>query len=282
VLETFQGTLVLDEADLRFSDATADLTKILNSGNVAGVPILRTMANRHRELNPQAFRVYGPKLVAMRESFNDPALESRFLTEDTGGRTLRSDIPIQLSDSLRIEARELRNRLLAWRFHARFSVGPDPSRLVEGVEPRFNQSALALLSLIDDENLRRRIGAELVLEEARVLQERASSLDATMLAALGEAIAKAPNGRAAVSDVADAFNAKAGRLPGAKVTSKWVGGFLRNRLHLSTVKSHGVYVVPPTERPRIGVLAERFGVAEGQRGLLGEETVSIEGSRSEP
>jgi hypothetical protein len=130
VLEAFQGTLVLDEADLRFSDATADLTKILNNGNVVGLPILRTMSNRHREFNPRAFRVYGPKLVAMRHSFKDAALESRFLTEETSGRALRADIPISLADSLQVEAQALRNKLLAWRFHARFSVSANPSRLV--------------------------------------------------------------------------------------------------------------------------------------------------------
>ena len=35
-LDTFGGTLVLDEADLRFSDKTADLVKILNNGTVKG------------------------------------------------------------------------------------------------------------------------------------------------------------------------------------------------------------------------------------------------------
>jgi len=150
VLDAIGGTLVLDEADLRFSDATADLTKILNNGTVNGLPVLRTMANRHRELSPQAFRVFGPKLIAMRRHFADDALESRFLTEETGGRSLRSDIPIHLPASLKEDATALRNRLLAWRFHARHRVGPDPSRLVPGIEPRRNQTALALLSLVDD------------------------------------------------------------------------------------------------------------------------------------
>src|SRR5665213_4224704 len=85
VLEAFGATLVLDEADLRFSDATADLTKILNNGSTKGLPVLRTMTNRHREFNPQAFKVFGPKIIAMREGFADEALESRFLTESTGG-----------------------------------------------------------------------------------------------------------------------------------------------------------------------------------------------------
>jgi hypothetical protein len=265
VLEAFQGTLVLDEADLRFSDATADLTKILNNGNVVGLPILRTMSNRHREFNPRAFRVYGPKLVAMRHSFKDAALESRFLTEETNGRALRADIPISLADSLQLEAQALRNKLLAWRFHARFSVGPDKSRLVPGVEPRFNQSALALLSLVDSEDLRRRIGAELVREEARVLQERASSPDATMLGAILEATAAASDGRISVGAVTDAYNRRAASEKGSTVTNKWVGGFLRNRLRLTTVKSHGVYVLSPAEHGKIAALAKRFGVAVEER-----------------
>ena len=116
VLDAFQGTLVLDEADFRFSDATAELTKILNNGNAQGLPVLRTMTNRHRELNPRAFRVFGPKLLAMRQGFADRALESRFLTVEMGGRSLRADVPIHSPASLDVEATALRNHLLAFRF----------------------------------------------------------------------------------------------------------------------------------------------------------------------
>lgn len=65
-LDTFGGTLVLDEADLRFSDKTADIVKILNNGTVTGLPVLRTLQNRQKEFNPAAFNVFGPKIVAMR------------------------------------------------------------------------------------------------------------------------------------------------------------------------------------------------------------------------
>ena len=139
IQDAFQGTLILDEADLRFSDAAAQLTKILNNGSTAGMPVLRTMTNRNRELNPQAFRVFGPKIVAMREHFSDLALESRFITAETSGRTLRADIPIHLPPSFKAEALELRNMLLAWRFRSRFTVGPDPSRMAKGVAPRYRQ-----------------------------------------------------------------------------------------------------------------------------------------------
>lgn len=261
VLDAIGGTLVLDEADLRFSDATADLTKILNNGTVKGLPVLRTMTNRHRELNPHAFRVFGPKLLGMRRSFADKALESRFLTEETGVRGLRSDIPIHTPASLHDEARELRNRLLAWRFHARHRVGPDPSRLVVGVEPRRNQTTLALLSLVDDPAVRERIAGELVGEEARVLNERASSLEATMLRALQGALEANPSEPVTVADATRRFNV--GQVEGeGPVSNKWAGWFIRTKLRLRTERLRGVYVVPRSETRAINTLAARFGVAQ--------------------
>jgi len=261
VLDAIGGTLVLDEADLRFSDATADLTKILNNGTVKGLPVLRTMTNRHRELNPHAFRVFGPKLLGMRQSFADKALESRFLTEETGVRGLRPDIPIHTPASLHDEARELRNRLLAWRFHARHRVGPDPSRLVVGVEPRRNQTALALLSLVDDPAVRERIAGELVGEEARVLNERASSLEATMLRALQGALEASPSEPVTVADATRRFNG--GQVEGeSPVSNKWAGWFIRTKLRLRTERLRGVYVVPRSETRAIITLAARFRVAQ--------------------
>ena len=264
VLDAFGGTLILDEADFRYSDATAELTKILNNGNMNGLPILRTMTNRHRELNPTAFRVFGPKIIGMRAGFSDRALESRFLTEETGGRPLRPEISIHLPEALKSEALGLRNKLLAWRFRARFLVGPDPSRLVEGVEPRLNQTALALLSIVDDQGLRDRIRDELVGEEARVLNERASSLEATMLGVLVDAFATALAPYVAVSEATDRFNQRACPDLGRPMTNKWVGGFIRNRLRLATTKSRGVYVISQTERAKIMVLARRHGVVVGE------------------
>lgn len=260
VLDAFGGTLILDEADFRFSDPTAELAKVLNNGTVAGLPVLRTMTNRHRELNPQAFRVFGPKLVGMRGRYQDAALESRFLTEETRRRPLRSDIPIHTPSSMREEAAALRNDLLVWRFHARHLVGPDPTRLAAGVSPRFNQTALALLSIVDDEALRDRIRGELVDEEVRVLQERTSNAETTMLGIIVRAFTSADAPYVSVGDIAEEyFRISPGKLY-QRPTNKWVGWVLRERLGLATTKSRGVYVVPQTERPKVDVLAKRAGL----------------------
>jgi hypothetical protein len=260
IQDAFQGTLVLDEADFRFSDQTAELTKVLNNGTTRGMPVLRTMTNQHRELNPTAFRVFGPKIIAMRESFSDRALESRFITEETGGRPLRGEVPIHLPDAFSDEALVLRNKLLAWRLRARWTVRPDLSRLIDGVEPRINQTALALLSLVDDASLRSRIAVHLAGEATRMTDERAGSLEATMLRALGEAIATANSAHVSVASITEAFNRLALPELGHDMTNRWVGSFLRQRLRLTTTKTRGNYVVPATERPRIDALAKRNGV----------------------
>jgi hypothetical protein len=153
-LDAFRGTLIFDEADFRFSDEKAEIVKILNNGNVRGLPVLRTMMNRQREFNPQAFHVFGPKIVATRGTYDDKGLESRFITEEMGSRHLRSDIPINLPDSFKEEARELRNKLLLYRFHRRFDVKLDESLVDPKLEPRLNQILLPLLSVVSDANLR--------------------------------------------------------------------------------------------------------------------------------
>ena len=115
ILDAFRGTLIIDEADFRWSDDKAEIVKILNNGNNSGPPVLRSEVSRTGEFSPRAFQVYGPKLVATRGLYEDRALESRFITEETGSRGLRRDIPINLPAAYKEEALHLRNKLLLYR-----------------------------------------------------------------------------------------------------------------------------------------------------------------------
>lgn len=259
ILDVFRGTLVLDEADFRFSDATADLTKILNNGTVAGVPVLRTLTNADRELNPRAFSVYGPKLIAMRRSFRDDALESRFLTEETGRHPLRPDLPIHAPPSLARDAQSLRNRLLSWRFAALDTVAPDPARALVGVEPRLNQTALALLSLIDEPEALDRVRSAL-MTDARPESASVDS-EALLIRVMTSLFDQAPALGVAVRDATRAFNAEASALLGRPMSDRWVGGMLRDRLGLTTRKTGGVYRVSRDQWPRLKALAVRIAPA---------------------
>jgi hypothetical protein len=154
LLDMFGGTLILDEADFRYSDEKAEITKILNNGHVRGMPVLRSQLNRNREFNPHVFKVFGPKIIAMRGDFVDAALESRFITYETQSRPLRDDICISLPASYDDEATALRNKLLMYRFENWGRHTPQNELADPTLPPRTNQVLLPLLAIVDDERER--------------------------------------------------------------------------------------------------------------------------------
>ena len=46
-----------------------------------------------------------------------------------------------------------------------------------------------------------------------------------------------------------------------KITTRWVGSVIRRKLHLATCKSHGNYVIPLEELPKLDRLYARYGIA---------------------
>ena len=261
-LDTFRGTLVFDEADFRFSDEKSELVKIFNNGNAKGFPVLRTAVTVKREFDPRAFSVFGPKIVAMRRSFEDQALESRFLTEEMGQRSLREDIPINLPDAQKEEARSLRNRLLMYRFQTRERIRVDESLVDPSLSPRLNQILVPLLSIIDDERLQQEVRDSVKSFDQDLYAERSASAEAGILEILVELLQQSERQSVPVSEVTTAFALRFGQEYERPITNRFVGGILRKRLRLSTYKSHGVYVVPATEKSKIDQLCIRYGVIE--------------------
>lgn len=259
-LDRFGGTLVHDEADLRFSDATADLVKVFNNGTVKGLPVLRTIQNKDNEFNPVAFNVFGPKIIAMRKSFQDEALESRFITEETGRRSLRSDITVDVPAGLEDEARLLRNRLLHFRILHRFKIKPQGRALAE-LEPRLNQIALPLLSLMDSDEDRRLLSNLLAKQQRGARERRAHSLEGVVLGALIDALRSASSASVTVQAVTYRTNQalqRSGQLP---LQPRRVGAILRSRLQLNARKSNGVFVID-IEPEQLTLLAERYGLSD--------------------
>jgi hypothetical protein len=259
-LDAFRGTLIFDEADFRFSDERAEVVKVLNNGNVRGLPVLRTVINRQHEFNPQAFQVFGPKIVATRGRYEDRGLESRFITEDMGARQLRTDIPINLPDTFKEEARELRNKLLLYRFHRRPEVKLDPSLVDWKLEPRLNQILLPLLSVIRDPHLRDDLKSVALEAQSNLIAERGLLAEAQVLEILAELMTTTERAVITVADVAHGLIERYGTEYDHPIGNRWVGGILRKRLNLQTYKSHGIYVVPMSERQKVELLCERYGV----------------------
>jgi hypothetical protein len=63
-----------------------------------------------------------------------------------------------------------------------------------------------------------------------------------------------------VADIATRLIERYGDEYDRPITNRWVGSILRRRLNIRTYKSHGIYVVPMQERPKIELLCNRYGV----------------------
>jgi hypothetical protein len=258
-LDNFKGTLVLDEADFRFSDEKAELSKILNNGNVRGFPVLRTMLNAKREFDPRAFVVFGPKLVAMRGNFDDAALESRFITIEMESRRTAPKAPINLPDIQRREATALRNQLLAYRFACRENVAIDESLYDDTLTPRANQVTLPLLSLINDPELRTAIRRILGQAQRDTLADRAASPPGQLLQLLVDTVAKDDRQTIALSELTTLFIERFGSDFDRPITNRYVGSMLRRALDVHPYKSHGTYQVP-IDRERVVARASLYGI----------------------
>jgi len=260
IIDAFRGTLVLDEADFRFSDEKAELVKVLNNGTVKGMPVLRTLMNRQREFNPQAFQVFGPKLVAMRRSYEDRALESRFLTEVMSGASLRADIPINLPASMKDEALALRNKLLLFRFRNRHTARIDPKAMIAATTPRMNQILIPLMSIVDDLAARSAIVSFAIATQEAISADCGLSTEAQLLEIIGELTGEAHREVVPLLDITDRFRVRFEADYQRPITPRWIGTVLRQRLHLIPFKRNGRYVLSVIDRRRLATLYERYGL----------------------
>jgi hypothetical protein len=260
ILDSFRGTLVIDEADFRWSDDKADIVKILNNGNMRGMPILRTEVSRTGEFNPRPFQVFGPKIVATRGFYEDRALESRFITEEMGQRGLRRDIPINLPAAYKEEALRLRNKLLLYRFRNYGKKQAVDSLMDPTLEPRLNQIFVPLLSVISDPAIRAEL-REVARERNReIVADRAMDVEAQVLEVIRDL--QRQRSKLTVGEVTAAFAERYGRENERPITNKWVGYIIRRKLNIKTYKSHGVFTIPLSEHDRLRRLYEKYGIVE--------------------
>jgi hypothetical protein len=260
ILDAFRGTLIIDEGDFRQSDERAEIVKILNNGNARGFPVLRTEVSSKGEFNPTAYAVFGPKLIATRGFFEDRALESRCLTEEMGQHRLRDDIPINLLVNYKEEALHLRNKLLLFRFRKLHAHTPGEHLVDRTIEPRLNQVFVPLLSIIPDPGAQRDIRELARHYHQELMTERSMDMEAQILEIIRDMLASPHQPRLTVKEITSWFIDLHGDGYERKITTKWIGSLIRKRLNLQTQKSHGVFIIPLSEKPKLDRLYEKYGV----------------------
>ena len=261
-LDLFKGSLVLDEADFRFTDEKSELAKILNNGNMKGFPVLRTQLTLAKDFEPRAFAVFGPKIVAMRGSYEDRALESRFLTEEMSGRALPPHVPISLPEAQEEEASALRAKLLTYRLRQRATVSIDASLADQLLEPRMNQILLALMSVAPTQEARAAILGYAHRMQAGIQSERTASVEGQVLNALADMLDGSEQTAVTLQDIVARFSASFGSDYDRPVTARYIGAILRNRLGLPLYKTNGIIAVSLRDRTRLDALFARYGIGD--------------------
>ncbi|MBN1317930.1 MAG: hypothetical protein JXA42_20775 [Anaerolineales bacterium] len=109
----YKGTLIIDEANFGNTRKHSTITQILNGSYARDCKLHRTKATTFEQVS---YDLFGPKVLAAHQVYDDPALESRLLTCFMK-QTSRTDIPKVLPRIMEWdEATQLRNKLLMFRF----------------------------------------------------------------------------------------------------------------------------------------------------------------------
>ena len=140
--EKWRGTLVMDEADLS-GDMSHHIVKYLNLGFERGKYYV--LSDKQNPKFQDYFDPFMPKILAMRQRFEDNATEGRLLSI-TMHETSNPDIPIILPKEYEVEMQRLRNEIALFVMHHWNEV--DGNKMADfkhlDIEPRLKQLAMPL------------------------------------------------------------------------------------------------------------------------------------------
>lgn len=272
IVNEVKGTLIIDEADFKFSDMTSEIVKILNTGYQKGMPVLRSEGKGTFEV--KAYDVYCPKIVATRETFSDKALESRFLVEEMGAGKLRADIPRTLEEDFYEDAEKIRNKLLMWRFKNYFEPLEKRTEVIEGIHPRLNQIVIPLLSIIKDEAIRNHLKTFIIKYNAELVSDRGLSWESDIVFAILKLEHETGTNKITVKQIADEVNREID-ISDDTIQARKIGWYLRAKLQLKPYKTRKGFVLEiEKNRKRLNFWKERFGITDAD--IRGEDVNDVD------
>ncbi len=271
IVNEVKGTLIIDEADFKFSDMTSEIVKILNTGYQKGIPVLRSEGKGTFEV--KAYDVFCPKIVATRETFSDKALESRFLVEEMGAGKLRDGIPRTLDEGFYQDAEAIRNKLLMWRLKNFFQPIERKEELIDGIHPRLNQIVIPLLSIIKDESIRNRLKTFIIQYNSELVADRGLSWESDIVFAILKLEHAKGSSEVTVKEITDEVNRES-EIDDDRLQARKVGWYLRAKLQLKSYKTRKGFVLSFKEnRKRLDMWKERFGITDAD--IRGEQVNDV-------
>jgi len=261
MMDQIEGTLVYDEADFRVSDKTSDFVKVLNNGYSNGGNLWRSEGDGIYDV--KFFNIFGPKVLANRETYRDQALESRFLVIRIQ-RTKREDIPRQLNGGFFMDAEKLRNKLLYWRLKNYNNEINLSLHRISGVQPRLDQIAspiIYIMTLMKDFASIPKFSEFIKRYDKELLSNRSDCVEADIIKTL-QYFSKTGVYRVTIGDIRKHL-LSTGTFDDKYITARKVGAIIKQKLHLQSERTTDGFVIDLIKNKKdVASLIERYGVSE--------------------
>lgn len=187
---TWEGHEFLDTArdDKMWKKA---LATVLEKAGTITFDLLKALLIEWGNYEPEAFDVFGPKLITTRERFQDEAIESRCLTIEVQGKSpdelMERGVPIHLNKRFFEEAAQLQNIMLSWRLRTwQPDVELDEDLADPTVSTRINQIMMPLKQIVKDEGVREQFALFARRFNERTITGMSMRLEAKVLEAIVE------------------------------------------------------------------------------------------------
>ena len=87
-------------------------------------------------------------------------------------------------------------------------------------------------------------------------------MEAQILEVIRDFLVASADGQISIKDITDLFADRYAEEYERRVTAKWIGSVVRRKLQIKTQKSHGVFIISPTEMPKLPRLYEKYGISD--------------------
>ncbi len=202
--EDYKGTLVLDESDFR-GDKEHEMTKYINTGFEDRKPFLLTNRNNEKR---EKFDNFSPKILGMREAFQDAASEGRIFTINPL-ETMRMDIPPNLDDKYFQETNLLRDLIARWALENWSKIKGEYMEIIQQLplEGRIKQlgAPLTILIPILGEEYAKKLIYWLLRRQKEIAKDRASSTEGTIFNAVVDISQRILEDRGDMGDTIDDY-----------------------------------------------------------------------------
>lgn len=281
LLDAICGTQNIDENEFsKNSPSGLAILQILNSGNQKSTGLVHRCTGEGADIKVKGHLVYGPKVVASRERFEDDATENRSIVDISYETRRNLAPPLNLNKTFYRESRKIRNKLLLWRFRhytkfAKNNVQTNPELLKLEVSARLKQITEPLFNVIDDKEVIKFLSTIIKDIDNRAINERKTSIEGIVLQAIfdirKEDIEVALPGKRTINNltIQNITDAVKEIDPSTSnwLTARYCGGLIRKRLGLNVdrrynpKRGHGYAIVIEDKEniQRLSSLAIRFG-----------------------